>query len=92
MACAACCENSEGVRELHEVLLSTEYGASGAPRGSGSRCIEEPDGYALRGAGDANARAGRDRVGRHGGARSRSLDFRLDGEDGAAVYEIWHRA
>ena len=82
--------DEEGTRQLHEVLLSTEYGRSGEPQRLGLEMYEEPDGYALRAAGDAISVEGDESEGwRREVAR---LDFRLDGADGAAVYEIWHRA
>lgn len=82
--------DGEGLRALHEVLLSTEYGRSGQPQRIGLEMYEEPDGYALRAAGDAVEVSVKESEGwRREVAR---LEFRLDGEDGAAVYEIWHRA
>jgi hypothetical protein len=82
--------SSEGVQELHEVLLSTEYDGDGAARRIGLEMYDEPDGYAIRAAGDAKSFSASESDGWR--REVVHLDFRLHGEDGVAVYEIWNRA
>lgn len=82
--------DDDGVTELHEVLLSTEYDRGGAARRIGLELYTEEDGYATRGAGETTTRT----IDESDGWRREiaQLEFRLNGESGVASYEIWHRA
>ncbi len=82
--------DGDGTRALAEVLLSTEYDGAGVPRRIGLELYPEDGSYAVRAAGDAVAR----RVEESDGWRREiaELDFRYDGSDGVATYEVWHRA
>jgi hypothetical protein len=66
--------------ELEEVLLSTEYDADGRIRRAGLEVYREGDDYPLRAAGDALPEAGE--------AEGALLDFRMDGRQGRATYEV----
>lgn len=82
--------DGEGLRETHEVLLSTEYDGHGSPRRISLEIYPEEDSYPVRAAGDAVAVSTEESDGwRRESAR---LDFRLDGQAGIASYEIWHRS
>lgn len=79
----------DGLHDLHEVLLSTEYDGDGNGRRVGLEMYLEEDGYALRAAGD---KTGGSIEESDGWRRDVSThDFRLGGNQGVAVYEIWHR-
>jgi hypothetical protein len=68
--------------ELEEVLLSTEYDADGRIRRAGLEVYRKGDDYPLRAAGDALPGAGDTE-----GAVAH-LDFRMDGRQGRATYEV----
>jgi len=73
--------------ETSETLLSVEYDPAGAPRRIGLELWTEPDSSPLRvaadRAGDATPRGGREAV---------PMRFRLDGVEGAGLYEVLRQA
>ncbi len=82
-------EPEGGVVPISEALVSTEYAPDGAIRRLGLELYKEGDDYPLRGAGDATEATSSE----GGGERrdSARLSFRLDGSEGAALYEIVQR-
>ena len=81
-------EDGGNVVAMDEVLLSTEYTADGAVRRITLELYREGDDYPLRGGGDAASTSAGERDGHR--AESATLRFRLDGSEGAALYEILH--
>ena len=81
-------KRSGEVTGFEEALVSTQYAASGAIERVGLEFYAEGDDYPLRGAGDVRGLSASD----EGSVRREraALDFRLDGEPGAAVLEILH--
>ncbi|HYH60603.1 MAG TPA: hypothetical protein VD766_01935 [Solirubrobacterales bacterium] len=71
---------------MDEVLLSTEYAGDGTIRRITLELYREGDDYPIRGAGDAKSTGTEEREGHH--TESATLHFRLDGSEGAALYEI----
>lgn len=83
-AVAAAVVDPEGtVQEIEEALLSTEYDADGRVRRFGVELYRAGNDYPLRAAGDAVG------DGQRGGLAT--FSFRLDGSEGAALYEIVRR-
>ena len=74
---------------ISEALVSTEYTPDGAIRRLGLELYKEGDSYPLRGAGDATDASRSELDGER--RESARLSFRLDGSEGAAVYEIVQR-
>jgi hypothetical protein len=70
------------VVELAEALLSTEYDAEGAPSRIGLELYPELDGIPLRVAADRMSPARLD-----AGAEATPMSFRLEGTDGAGLFE-----
>jgi len=79
-------EAGGNVVAMDEVLLSTEYAGDGAVRRITLELYREGDDYPLRGAGDAESTGTEEREGHR--AETATLRFRLDGSEGAALYEI----
>lgn len=79
-------ENGGKRTEYDEVLLSTQYDSAGSVSRVGLELYPEGDDYPSRGAGDT-IELGRGPEGDHSIA---TLDFRLDGRRGTAIYEIVH--
>ena len=76
------------VTPVEEALVSTQYSANGQAERVGLELYAEGDDYPVRGAGDVTRAAAADE-GTY--RRERAwLDFRLDGEPGAAVLDILH--
>jgi hypothetical protein len=73
-------------KQLHEVLVSTEYGPDGAARRLGLELYEDPEGPPMRIAAD---REGTVEVG-GGGARHEltAMSFTMDGKRGAGLHEL----
>ena len=79
---------SDELTPIEEALISTQYSASGAIERVGLELYAEGDDYPVRGAGDVRRASAADE-----GAFRREhawLDFRLDGEVGAAILDIVH--
>ena len=85
-AVAALLAPADGAPEpVSEALISTEYAADGSIRRVGLELYKEDDDYPVRAAGDA---AGEPAAGADAGRRVARLEFRLDGAEGIALYEI----
>lgn len=79
----------DGVDQIDEALLSTEYGADGRPRRITLELYPEPDSYPLRAAGDATEVSSDEKGDWQ--RESATLDFRLGGRPGVARYDILKR-
>ena len=88
LAGAVLIEPDGNIAAMDEVLLSTEYAGDGAIRRVTLELYREGDDYPLRGAGDAASAGAEEREGRR--VENATLRFRLDGSEGAALYEIVH--
>jgi hypothetical protein len=87
---AAIVADPEGdLSPISEALVSTEYAPDGAIRRLGLELYREGDDYPLRGAGDATKATWSEADGER--RDSAQLNFRLDGSEGAALYEIVQR-
>jgi hypothetical protein len=85
-AVAALLALPDGAAEpVSEALISTEYAADGSIRRVGLELYKEGDDYPVRAAGDA---AEDPAAGADPGRRAARLEFRLDGDEGVALYEI----
>jgi len=85
---AALISGSGDVTVMEEALVSTQYAANGNIERATVELYAEGDDYPVRGAGDAVGAAGSD----EGPVRREcaTLEFRLDGESGFAVFDVLH--
>lgn len=81
-------EPDGNITAMDEVLLSTEYAKDGTVRRITLELYREGDDYPIRGAGDTSSASARSQDDLR--TESATLRFRLDGNEGLALYEIVH--
>lgn len=84
-AIASTLTDGEGTVEFEETLLSAQYAPDGAIRRIGLELHPAGEDYPMRAAGDTTDAGG---DGTEPGRRQATLDFRLAGRPGRAVFEI----